>query len=383
MDLSKLKICFLAGTLGQGGAEKQLFYVARALKTAGVDVQVCCSYRGEYYEPAFRAENIPVVWLGWSSNPAVRLVQLATYLVRFRPHVIQAAHFHMNIHANVLGRLLGAVSISSSRSDVYREIRVCKPWGIWGVRTAATLAANSKASRDKAIELGVPLGKLVVLSNVIDLEEFDKKSMDNAGGLAPPGAMRAVAVGTMCRAKRFDRFLRALASARVHEPKLQGLLVGDGPDREDLHALATSLGLGKGECLFPGRRDDVPALLKRASVFVLSSESEGFPNVLLEAMAARLPIVTTPAGDAAELVKAAEAGFVVDHDDISGMASCLGQLAKSRELRTRFGNSGRSYVERHHSASTLGRTLLDTYQVIAERQGARQILELLNRPVGI
>jgi glycosyltransferase involved in cell wall biosynthesis len=256
---------------------------------------------------------------------------------------------------------------------------VSKPFGVLALRISATLATNSKASRDKAIELGVPLEKVLVLSNVIDLEEFDKQSMEKLRGSPPPGHLWAMTVGTMGRAKRFDRFLRALASARVQEPNIGGLLVGDGPDRGDLQALATSLGLVNGACLFVGRRDDVPALLRRASVFVLSSEREGTPNVLLEAMAAQLPIVTTPAGDAAEIVKAANAGFVVDHDDVDGMADSLKRLGQSPELRAEYGKNARKYVERHHGASMLGRTLLDTYHLIAERQRVRRALDVLNR----
>jgi L-malate glycosyltransferase len=379
MDLSKLKICFLAGTLGQGGAEKQLFYMARSLKAEGADVRIYCPYQAEYYEPVLKAEKISVVWLGSSSNRALQLARLATCLFRFRPHIIQAAHFHMNIYVNVLGRLLGAATISACRGDLHHEVKVCKTGGILGLRTAAILVTNSKASRDQAMELGVSPERLVVLPNVIDLEEFDKKSNEKVEGVPPPGRLWAMTVGTMGRAKRFDRFLRALASARVHEPNLGGLLVGDGPDRDDLQALATSLGLVNGQCLFSGRRDDVPALLRRASVFVLSSEREGTPNVLLEAMAAQLPIVSTPAGDAAEIVKTANAGFIVDHDDIGGMADSLKRLAASPELRAEFGHNGRKYVERTHDASMLGKALLDNYHLIAARQRVRRTLDVLNR----
>lgn len=379
---ANLKICFLAGTLGQGGAEKQLFYMARSLKQAGADVRVFCPYRGDFYEPALKAEKIPVIWLGDSSNPALRFVKLAAHLFRFRPHIVQAAHFHLNLYAGILGRLLRAVSLAASRSDLCREISVCRPWGFWGVRSAVTLVANSKNAMNQGISLGLRPENVLVLSNVIDLKEFDHNSLQEAGALGPPGVLPVIAVGTLGRAKRFDRFLRALASTQAEDPRLRGVLVGDGPERACLQALAASLGLN-GQCRFLGRRNDVPALLKQASMLVLSSEAEGFPNVLLEAMAARLPIVTTDAGDSAELVKAAEAGFVVPHDDVDSMGGCLKQLARDPELRTRLGSNGRAYAERYHSVDRLGEALLKTYHLVAVRHGTRRALNLLNSRNGL
>ena len=376
MESSKLKICFLAGTLGQGGAERQLFYMARALKRSGADVRIYCPYRGEYYESLLQADNIPVMWLGKGSSSFARLTRFLLSLFQFRPHVIEAAHFHMNLPTNLAGRLLGAVAIASSRSDLEHEIQACRPWGIWGIRTATNILANSNASKAAAIRVGVSPQKITVLSNVIDLDEFDRMSSVQIQPIAPTATILAVAVGTLCENKGFEHFIRALASARAEQANLYGCLAGDGPDRDRLLALVRSAGLVGGGFSFLGRRTDVPAVLRQASMLVLSSRVEGFPNVLLEAMAARVPIITTPAGDAAELVRAAQAGMVVEHADVARIAQCLQELAKSTELRRRLGENGRRYVARYHSATHLGETLLATYRFFAARQNVGRVLAL-------
>src|SRR5258706_15129835 len=133
--------------------------------------------------------------------------------------------------------------------------------------------------------------------------------------------------------------------ARQEVLDLKGILIGDGPERPRLEALANKLGLLPDGLLFLGRRNDVPALLAQASMLVLSSDHEGFPNVLLEAMAARLPVITTPAGDAGLVVQEGITGYVLPFDDIDAMAERMVRLAKSPDLRHTLGEAGRRRVE--------------------------------------
>ena len=98
------------------------------------------------------------------------------------------------------------------------------------------------------------------------------------------------------------------------------MIVGDGPLWTALHQRAQDLGLLPDGVAFLGRRNDVPALLGSADMLVLSSDHEGCPNVVMEAMAARRPVVTTPAGDAGVLVEDGVSGYVVPFDDVEAMA---------------------------------------------------------------
>jgi glycosyltransferase involved in cell wall biosynthesis len=113
---------------------------------------------------------------------------------------------------------------------------------------------------------------------------------------------------------------------------------------------------------FMGASDNVPAILARVHMLVATSDSEGFPNVLLEAMAARLPVITTPAGDASAIVNKANAGYVVNFDDISGMAQLMVRLADSPQLRAELGQRGRKQVEQEYDFESFPGRLLETYQ---------------------
>ena len=89
----RLRVALIAGTLRQGGAEKQAVYMARALRDAGVDVRLYCLTRGEFHEARLRALGVPPRWVGRRGNPALRLLALAREFREFRPQIVQACHF--------------------------------------------------------------------------------------------------------------------------------------------------------------------------------------------------------------------------------------------------------------------------------------------------
>jgi glycosyltransferase involved in cell wall biosynthesis len=121
----------------------------------------------------------------------------------------------------------------------------------------------------------------------------------------------------------------------------------------------------------------VPRLLARADMLVLTSQHEGFPNVLLEAMAARLPVVTTPAGDATRLVRDGSTGFVVPFDDEDLLAARLGQLATSPALRRAFGRAGRDVVELEYRTERLAGRALAIYRQAAIHQQRTEVSRVL------
>jgi glycosyltransferase involved in cell wall biosynthesis len=172
-------------------------------------------------------------------------------------------------------------------------------------------------------------------------------------------------VGRLKPFKRVDVFLRALARARSEEPSISGLIAGDGPEEQALRSHAERLGLSPNGVRFLGHRHDVAGVLSMGDVFVLASESEGMPNVVLEAMAARLPVITTRAGDAADVVESAGAGQVVPFGDVDRVAREMVRLARDASARRALGTAGRAYVERHHSTALLADRLLEIYTRLA------------------
>ncbi len=381
----RLRIAFIAGTLGQAGAEKQLVYMARSLQDAGADLRVYSLTRGEYYETHLMELGLRPYWFG--REPKIRfghvpkrLASLAPQLSKFRPHIVQSAHFFCNLYGGVCGRLVGALTFGAMRNDLDRERKGCGRWTWASLRTPSAIIANSRAARCGVDQFGIKPDSIFILNNAIDLDDFDARlstSMDPSPWY-PAGSLIAMAVGRMYPEKRFDRFLEALALARRAAHSLRGAIVGDGPEWPDLRLRAQELGLLPDGVLFPGRRNDVPALLAKADMLVLSSDHEGCPNVVLEAMAARRPVVTTPAGDAGVVVEDGVSGYVVPFDNVEAMAAAMVRLAESHELRRRFGEAGRRRVEEAYSYEGLANRLFWVYEQVAEKRGRRDILAAIS-----
>ncbi len=381
---ARLRIALIAGTLGQAGAEKQLVYMVRALQKAGAELRVYSLTQGEFYEAHLRELRVEPLWFGRKRklsycNVPLRIMSLAPQLVRFRPQIVQSAHFFCNLYAGLCGRLVGALTLGAMRNDLERERKGCGRWTRASLGLPSAIIANSRAARRGVEEFRIDPQSIIILNNAIDLDKFDSMYTSSTGDSAwdEGGLPVALAVGRMFPEKRFDRFLGALAQARRVSPAVRGVMVGDGPEWPDLRRRAEELGLLPDGVLFLGRRNDVPALLGRADMLVLSSDHEGCPNVVLEAMAARRPVVTTPAGDAGVVVENGVSGYVVPFDDVEAMADRMVRLAESPELRRRFGEAGRRRVEETHSYDGLAGRLISIYSEIAERHGRRDILAAL------
>jgi glycosyltransferase involved in cell wall biosynthesis len=221
-----------------------------------------------------------------------------------------------------------------------------------------------------------------VLPNVIDLEDFDARSALPLGISLPSKRVIVAAVGSLRSCKRFDRFIEALALARRRESALAGVIAGaDCGARAALQERANSLGLARDDLMFLGEFDRVPALLAQVALLVLSSDYEGFPNVILEAMAAQLPVVTTPAGDAGLIVQHGKTGYVVEREDIQGMAAFMVQLARAPSMRMNFGEAGRKRVEQEYNYESLSDRLVAIFQRFARQARRASLLEMLERGV--
>lgn len=373
----RLCVALLVGTLGQGGAEKQLVYMARALAQSGANVRVYCLTQGEFYESVLQAYGIPVIWSGKVANPLVRLGILLQQLSSFSPHIIQSTHPYINLYTALTGRLLNAVSLGAMRSSLYHSRQGNGAWTPWLIKTPHAIVANSQNAYADLIEQRlVQQQHCYMLSNVIDLSEFDNQSTFTTSFERDTEHIIVAFVGRLIPVKRLDRFLRVLALSCQHMPDIRGLVIGDGPEYRASQALAEQL-MGADTVTFLGNRHDVPGILTQFDILILTSDSEGFPNVLLEAMAARLPVITTPAGDAGTVVVHEVTGYVQPYDDILSMAECIVRLAQSPDLRRQLGQAGRRRVEEQYSFEGLAENLLAIYDDIARRYQNQRLLHVL------
>lgn len=372
--VSGLRVALVAGLLGRGGAEKQLLACARALREAGCEVELFTLAPGGCYDAAFRELGICPRHIARSSLRLGRVCRLIREFRRFRPHVVHSGHAYANLYAGVAGRATGALVIGSLRGSYAGSRREYGMTCTLLFRLPHALVTNSvRTYTDLLRNRAVTCERVYLLPNGVELPQRPAERRVRAAG----AEVRALFVGRLVPGKRLERFLAALAMARRLDQRIRGIVAGDGPAMASARRLAAELGLTSDHLTFLGETGDVPAQLEAADFLVFTSEDEGLPNAVLEAMAAGLPVITTAAGDAGLVVQHGLSGFVVSSGEPEQIAAHMLQLAACPEMAERMGRAGRAYVAEHYSASLLRDRLLHIYATAARRARADRIVPLI------
>jgi glycosyltransferase involved in cell wall biosynthesis len=358
MPAPSLRVAVVAGTLGQGGAERQLFYLTTTLHRIGVEVRVLSLTRGEYWEERLHEAGIAVEWVGQRAARAARLLAVTQAARRHRADLIQSFHFFANPYAALAARALGRPDLGAIRSSGQGDLDSVGPaMSRLCVRLPRVLVANSEAALTSLQHHGIPRHRLRMLPNVIDLDAFTPSA-----GRRERKPFTVVAIGRLSAQKRFDRALRVFArfqAAATTDVRL--VIAGAGSEAPALATLTRELGLGQ-RVTFTGPLADVRPLLAEADCLLLTSDYEGTPNVILEAMASARPVVATAVGGVDALVEAEETGLLAEPDDEASLSAALTRLVKDPRLCARLGRQARLRVERRHSLGQLEDRILAIYR---------------------
>ena len=175
----------------------------------------------------------------------------------------------------------------------------------------------------------------------------------------PRGGLMLLAIGRLDRWKAYDRLLEALA--RLQRTDLHLVLVGDGDLRADLEEQARRIGVA-GRVTLAGYRRDVGRLLLASDIFVISSRKEGLPMVLLEAMAARLPVVATRVGAIPDALGDGQAGVLVPAEDPGALAAAIEELAAAPERRADLAEAAQRIHAARFSRRAMGERYIELYR---------------------
>jgi glycosyltransferase involved in cell wall biosynthesis len=356
LKLDNLKICFIAGTLGQGGAERQLFYILRALCRSRAIPHVLCLTRGEFWEQRILELGIKVTWVGQGKSKLSRLARIVAELRKHPADVLQSQHFYTNLYAVAAARALGLREVGAIRCDGKSELRENGVVaGYLSLRAPRLIAVNSRAAIRNAITLGATAERLCFLPNVVDTDHFkfvDRTQRDT---------IRIVAVGRLVEQKNLDLFLRMIARVRQHSQKIKAAIFGAGPQQTELERLARDLGLLPDVVEFRGLVPDMAPVYRETDILVLTSDWEGTPNVVLEAMASGLTVVARRVGGLPEIIQHGETGLLTENGNEDVIANAVLMLVCDSNLRLTMGRRGAEFVAANYSPQQLPSFLTDIY----------------------
>ncbi len=336
--MSKIRLLYIIGHLGVGGAENHLAQVLKRLDKNNYQPFVACFQKKGMYLPAVERLGIPVINLVikriYNLHGIKKIFSLLTFIRKNKIDIIHSYLLGSNMLGTIVAKLAGIPVIISDRNVNLllnnRQMLLHKT----ASRLATVITAVAEKVRLINIEQGIPPDKIVTIYNGVELPKsktaINILAKKREMGLDPACAVIGT-VATLHHRKGHQYLLRAAAKIVSNLPEVQFLLIGDGPLREELENLTERLNLNH-KVIFAGHRDDVSKLLPLIDLFVLPSLAEGMSNALLEAMATGLPCVTTDVGGNGEVLLDGVTGFLVPAGDSEKLADAALTLLLNKDM---------------------------------------------------
>ncbi len=353
-----MKICFIVGTLGRGGAERQLLYMLEALKNCGIAARVLCLTKDESYEAEIRSSGIEIEWIGKHENRFLRLFSIIENLRKNPADILQSSHFYTNIYAGLAGKFLNRPSIGAVRSDLHSEIELHGFLGKWQVSLPYFLIVNSQLAYERAIQRGISPKKVGFVRNVV------KADKENALKSKKPDAkVKLLFVGRLDNDKRPETFVKLAAklNKQIAAVPMEFQIAGAGELKTKLENLAQEFELTPDKLKFLGLCADMKSVYQGADILVSTSVREGTSNVILEAMAHGLPVIATNTGGTPDILTD-RTGILVEADNEDELNAAAAKLILNKKLRTELGSNGLEYVRKNHSLENLQTQLSEIYK---------------------
>lgn len=324
---------------------------AAALAARGHAICVISQHR---CDPALLPRSVEAIWLphggalGYFRNAGA----LRSALARWRPEIMNA-HYASGYGTTAALAGFAPTLLSVWGSDVYDfpYENAAKGWLLRrNLRRATAIASTSEAMARQVRRLVPECGEIAITPFGVDLTVFAPEPARRAPRQLTIGTVKSLApkYGVELLLRAFAGLLEDIDVRALPEP-CRLLIVGDGPQRAALEALAHELGIAS-QTEFTGAvaHADVPAHLNRLDIYAAPStlDSESFGVAVIEAGACALPVVVSDAGGLPEVVRDGETGLVVRRDDVPALQAALKRLALDPALRESLGRAGRVHVER-------------------------------------
>lgn len=367
-----LKVMMALPELDVGGAQTLTISLIKALREMDAEIQIQILVlekpHGSYLEEQCRQEGIDVVYLGKEKGLHLGVIPKITKAIRaFAPDVI---HMHKSrMHYFLLPILLSGVekriyTVHNLAENDTRNKWLQKLMSFAFHRCHVQPVAISDICRDSVARLyHLEAGSVPCIYNGIDIDRFQ-----NPGKRMQPerGKIRFVSVGRLSIQKNYPLLLRTATRTHKQWPGTEFFVLGDGEQRDSLTEQIAAQDAG-GYIHLLGNVSDVPSHLWNADAFLMTSDYEGLPMTVLEAMAAGLPIISTKAGGIADVVEDGQNGILVECGDKAGLVDAVDKLCRSPELCRKY-SAASIELSRQYSMERMAQQYLSLYTDKTEKR---------------
>ncbi|HSL93592.1 MAG TPA: glycosyltransferase [Bacillota bacterium] len=356
------KVLHINGGGDLGGGKSHLVTLLPGLRRLGCDAELLVFSEGVLAREC-EAAGVPVHRLNknWLVSPGL-VVALRQFLLRHEPALIHThggrATFYGRLAAASSGHLCVVTTVHSHPRLDHEERWKVSVFSLADRLTRGATRQFIAVSSPIATELrgqGVAARQIVIIPNGIDEWPAVGQAL-----VAREGTL-VCSIGRFTHIKGFDVLLQAMALLSSRGLRFRLVLIGDGPDATALRELAERLAIAD-RVDFMGYVHNARGMLADADLLVLASRSEGQPIVLLEAMAAGVPVVSTAVGGVPEIVKDGDTGLLVPAEDPEALADAMQRVIQDPELAQRLRSNGRHWYEEHGTGEKMVRETLRCYE---------------------
>jgi L-malate glycosyltransferase len=366
-----LTVCQLLHTLNVGGAEMLAARLARRQRDECRFVFACLDELGTLGEE-LKSEGFPAHVIGRKAGLDWRCAwRLARFLRREQVDVIHAHQytpFFYGIMARLLYRRPPILFTEHGRHfpDYPRRKRILAN-RLLLERRDRVIGVGEAVRQALITNEGIPADRVGVIYNGIDTQRFtdrpsERDEVRREIGLQP-GDFAILMVARLDYLKDHATAIRMLARVARQAPYAKLVLAGDGPERAKVEELIAELGIAR-QVRMLGLRKDVARLVQAADLFLLTSISEGIPLTVIEAMAAKLPVVATQVGGMAEVVEHGVSGLLAPSGDDARLAACVLRLVHDAQMRREMGEQGQQRARTLFSESDMQARYVECYEAM-------------------
>ena len=343
-----------------GGPERQMLGLAQSLPSAYQSVFLSF-FEGGRCQPfldALRQHGFEALALKENSPRYVASVREIVGLLRdSRADIILCHGYKPDLLGLIAARQVGipVVSVSRGWTGETIKVRVNEALDRLSLYFMDAVVCVSEGQADKVRRLGIPPARLAVIRNAINVDRFagiDPAYRDGLQGMFEEPRGRIVgAAGRLSPEKGFANLVAAAAKVIREDPHIGFVIFGEGRLRGELEQQINALGL-TGKVILPGFRDDLDSYIPAFDLLALPSYTEGLPNIVLESLAAGVPVVATAVGGVPEVVQDGVSGHLVPPGDPDALAERMLRVLRSADGGRSMGEQGREYVRGHFSFAT-------------------------------
>lgn len=355
-----IKPIFIVGEMGRGGQERQLRYLLKEIRKAGKNCSLVVWEPSErYLKDIQEIEALGVRVLRHSHSGLRQKLSVTRRFVREESgSLLQAYSFYLNFYTCILGILCGIPAIGAVRNRLfitYESIGFLRFF-------LSSLFPRKKISNNRLYQKGIRFPFLnamyrhtLIVTNQLDMagKDFQYRPVSHQ--------IISCSIGRLYPQKDLFLLIDAIAAIRSEGLGIEHRHAGKGPLLNELKKYALKRGVE--DCfLFVGELDNVDEFLSDSSLFLHSSIAEGYPNVIMEAMANGKPILTTRCGDAEDLIEEGFNGFTVPIGDLKAFTEGLHYLIEHVNELNQFGQNSFTLAKKKFDLKNL---MLDTYKAYA------------------